>query len=48
MAEIEEARVECAGWWCTLECTSGCSLLVLASRQSFTLAASSFLFRGRF
>ena len=24
-AELEEARVECAGWLCTLECKSGCS-----------------------
>ena len=22
---MEEARVECAGWLCTLECKSGCS-----------------------
>ena len=24
-AELEEARVECAGWLCTLGCNSGCS-----------------------
>ena len=24
-AELEEARVECAGWLCTLGCKSGCS-----------------------
>ena len=26
-AQLEEARVECAGWLCTLGCESGCSIV---------------------
>ena len=28
-AELEEERVECAGWLCTLGCKSGCSTIVI-------------------